>query len=53
MVSPSHDTLSAVPGHLNPMVFAEQFMTWVEAALSSLAGKHNAIDGKALRGYAG
>jgi hypothetical protein len=35
------------------MVFAEQFTTGVEAALSSLAGKHIAIDGKALRGYAG
>ena len=50
---PSHDTLSAVLGRFNPTVFAEQFTTWVEAALSSLAGKHIAIDGKALRGCAG
>ena len=40
-------------GRLNPTVFAEQFTALLEAALSSLAGKHIAIDGKALRGCAG
>jgi len=50
---PSHDTLSTVLGRLNPTVFAEHFTAWVEAALSSLAGRHIAIDGKALRGCAG
>ena len=49
----SHDTLSAMLGRLNPTKFAELFTAWVEAALSSLAGKHIAIDGKALRGCAG
>ena len=48
----SHDTLSAVLGRLNPTVFAKRFTAWVEAALSSLAGKHIAIDGKALKGNA-
>jgi predicted transposase YbfD/YdcC len=42
-----------VLGRLNPAVFSEQFTAWVEAALSGLAGKYIAIDGKALRGCAG
>jgi hypothetical protein len=50
---PSHDTLSAVLGRLNPAVFSEQFTAWMEAALSGLAGKYIAIDGKTLRGCAG
>ncbi len=50
---PSHDTLNAVLGRLNPTLFAERFTAWVEEALPSLAGKHIAIDGKALRGCAG
>jgi len=50
---PSHDTLSAVMGRLNPKAFAEAFLQWVEVAVASLAVSQVCVDGKALRGSRG
>lgn len=47
---PSHDTLSAVMGKLDPEAFARAFTAWVCEALPKLAGRQVAVDGKALRG---
>jgi predicted transposase YbfD/YdcC len=50
---PSHDTLSAVMGKLDPDAFARAFTAWIGEALPRLAGRQVAIDGKALRGCGG
>lgn len=47
---PSHDTLSNVLGRIKPKAFSQCFTAWITSALPNLAGKHIAIDGKALRG---
>jgi predicted transposase YbfD/YdcC len=47
---PSHDTLSDVIGRLQPGVFAEAFLSWMQSALPSLAGEQICLDGKTLRG---
>lgn len=47
---PSHDTLSDVIGRLQPGVFAEAFLNWMQSALPSLVGEQICLDGKTLRG---
>lgn len=47
---PSHDTLSDVMGRMNPKVFREAFLCWVQATLPSLSGEQLCLDGKTLRG---
>ncbi|MCL2124642.1 MAG: ISAs1 family transposase [Oscillospiraceae bacterium] len=45
---PSHDTFSAAFSIINPAEFMECFIQWI-VELTRTAGKHVAIDGKAIR----
>ena len=49
---PSHDTFRRVFQLINPVQFSESFFKWAGAAISDIAGRQIAIDGKALRGSA-
>jgi predicted transposase YbfD/YdcC len=49
---PSHDTFERVFARLDPQTFQECFAGWMNAWYARLAGKHLAIDGKAVRGSA-
>ncbi len=46
---PSHDTIRAVVGRLNPRQFEQCFLDWVNAVFVRTAGTVVAIDGKLLR----
>jgi predicted transposase YbfD/YdcC len=46
---PSHDTFGRVLAALDPDAFERAFQAWVTALKGSSAGKHVAIDGKAIR----
>ncbi len=46
---PSHDTIRAVVGRLNPRQFEQWFLDWVNAVFVRTAGTVVAIDGKTLR----
>ena len=47
---PSHDTLSAVMGRIDPGAFQTAFTAWATAALPGLAGQPVCLDGKTVRG---
>ena len=47
--SPSHDTFGRVLAALDPEAFERCFQAWVADLAGSSAGKHIAIDGKAIR----
>lgn len=47
---PSHDTLSAVMGRMDPVAFQAAFSAWARAALPSLTDEQVCVDGKAVRG---
>jgi len=47
---PSHDTLSNVPGWIDPVTFRTAFTAWATAALPLLAGEQICVDGKTVRG---
>ena len=46
---PSHDTFGRVLAALDPDAFERSFQAWVTDLKGSTAGKHVAIDGKAIR----
>jgi len=46
---PSHDTFGRVLAALDPDAFERSFQAWVTALKGSSAGKHVALDGKAIR----
>lgn len=47
---PSHDTLSAVMGRLDPVAFRAAFTAWATAALPNLVDEQVCVDGKTVRG---
>ena len=47
---PSHDTLSAVMGRIEPVAFRTAFTAWATAALPALVDEPVCVDGKAVRG---